>query len=451
MSSHVFGIIAPHPPIMVEAVGAKRSRVTHRSAEALASAAALLSAFNPDTIVLMSPHSPTLRDAFVVDGSNHFSGSFAQFGAPESRHEAHGDPELAEAILGQLEARGIPAISRATMPGLHGGELDHGALVPLHFLDPAGRWPLVVLSLSWLDYGAHHALGQSVAAAAAELGRKIAFVASGDCSHRLTPDAPSGYDSRAVEFDQLLVELLSASDFEGLSTIDPALIEAAGECGLRSFITLGGAAEPAHSRVLAYEGPWGVGYLTALVNEELVTPPTGTKGGMPGDKESEIVTLARQTIESYVRTGRSPERLKLHDATLPESAGAFVSLHRGGELRGCIGTIEPVRPTLAQEVARNAISAAAHDPRFPPLQEAELDDLDLSVDVLHATEPATIDQLDPKRYGVIVMSGYKRGLLLPDLEGVDTVEQQVSIAQHKAGIAPTEKVRLMRFRVDRYR
>jgi AmmeMemoRadiSam system protein A len=133
-------------------------------------------------------------------------------------------------------------------------------------------------------------------------------------------------------------------------------------------------------------------------------------------------------------------------------AGTFVSLHDPqGNLRGCIGTIEPQQPTVVQEVVQNAISAATRDPRFPPVQPEELEGLDIKVDVL--TEPQPIDstdRLDPKRYGVIVESGWRRGLLLPDLEGVDTVEDQVEIAMRKAGIRPDEPVQMYRFEVKRY-
>jgi len=165
-----------------------------------------------------------------------------------------------------------------------------------------------------------------------------------------------------------------------------------------------------------------------------------------------LVELARETIESYVRekrTIKSPEEL------VPEMqgrAGTFVSLHDGrGNLRGCIGTIEPQQPTVAQEVIQNAISAASRDPRFPPVQPEELEGLDIKVDVLTEPEPIdSMDQLDPKRYGVIVASGWRRGLLLPDLEGVDTVEYQVDIAMRKAGIRPDEPIKLYRFQVKRY-
>ena len=165
-----------------------------------------------------------------------------------------------------------------------------------------------------------------------------------------------------------------------------------------------------------------------------------------------LVELARKTIESYVREKRTiepPERL------VPEMqgrAGTFVSLHDSrGNLRGCIGTIEPRQPAVAQEVIQNAISAATRDPRFPPVQPEELESLDIKVDVLTEPEPIdSLDQLDPKRYGVIVESGWRRGLLLPDLEGVDTVEYQVDIAMRKAGIGPGEPMQMYRFEVKRY-
>jgi AmmeMemoRadiSam system protein A len=165
-----------------------------------------------------------------------------------------------------------------------------------------------------------------------------------------------------------------------------------------------------------------------------------------------LVELAKKTLESYVREKRT---IKPPEELVPEMqgrAGTFVSLHDSrGNLRGCIGTIEPQQPTVAQEVIQNAISAATRDPRFPPVQSEELGGLDIKVDVLTAPEPIdSLDQLDPKRYGVIVESGWRRGLLLPDLEGVDTVEYQVDIAMRKAGIGPGEPMQMYRFEVKRY-
>jgi len=169
-------------------------------------------------------------------------------------------------------------------------------------------------------------------------------------------------------------------------------------------------------------------------------------------EHSPHVKLAMAAIEAYVREGRvidvppdTPEELR------NTRAGVFVSLKRDGQLRGCIGTIEPVQQNLAAEIIANAISAAVRDPRFLPVEEWELGDLTCSVDVLMPAEPVKgLDELDPKRYGVIVESGLRRGLLLPDLEGVDTVEEQVDIARRKASIGRNEPIKLYRFEVIRH-
>jgi AmmeMemoRadiSam system protein A len=165
--------------------------------------------------------------------------------------------------------------------------------------------------------------------------------------------------------------------------------------------------------------------------------------------ESEIVTLARATLGAALRNEPLPSPT-LADPTYPSHAGAFVSLHRDGHLRGCIGTISPTKPTLGEEVAHNVLEAAFEDPRFEPLTAEEFGDLEMSVDVLRPAEPATIEELDPKRFGVIVTAGYRRGLLLPDLDGVDDAATQIDIALQKAGIRTDEDFTIQRFRVDRF-
>lgn len=452
MTGSVLGIIAPHPPIMVAEVGGERAQVTAASARAMESAARLLEAFAPQTVVCMSPHAPLARDAFVVDTSERYSGDLGQFGARSVHLQPSGDPDLARAIMEAATSLGLPAVARTEHPSLGPGELDHGVIVPMSFLDRRSRYPLVVLSLSWLPLADHRMLGRAVATAARRLDRRIAFVASGDCSHRLTPDAPAGYSPRAVDFDEQLVGALQAQDYAALESIDPYLIEEAGECGLRSFIALGGFLEgtSAQTRVLAHEGPWGVGYTTAIAaSADLLALLTQPRTEPDGSSESEPVALARRAISVYLREHRilvphTPEGL------LAERHGAFVSLHRDDVLRGCIGTIAPTAPTLAEEIVHNAIQAATADPRFPPLSSTELAGLEVTVDVLHEAEPATLDDLDPRVWGVIVSADWRRGLLLPDLEGVDTVAEQVAIARRKAGIGPSERVRLERFKVDRY-
>jgi AmmeMemoRadiSam system protein A len=165
------------------------------------------------------------------------------------------------------------------------------------------------------------------------------------------------------------------------------------------------------------------------------------------------VSLARAAIEAWVREGRklAPTEMGDERQELAGKAAAFVCLKKAGELRGCIGTFQPARETLAEEISANAVSAACRDPRFPPVSEQELTALDISVDILSEPEAVSdASQLDAGRYGVIVKRGERVGLLLPDLEGVESVEQQLEIARNKAGISPHEPIQLYRFTVDRY-
>jgi AmmeMemoRadiSam system protein A len=165
-----------------------------------------------------------------------------------------------------------------------------------------------------------------------------------------------------------------------------------------------------------------------------------------------IVELAKAAVEAYTKTGKRLAAPKILTPEMQQKAGTFVSIHKQGELRGCIGTFEPNEKNVAEEVISNAISSSTRDPRFEPVAVEELQDLDYSVDILTSPEPVPdASQLDPKKYGVIVQAGWRRGLLLPDLEGVDTAAYQIEICRQKGGIGPDEPVRLYRFEVKRYK
>lgn len=214
------------------------------------------------------------------------------------------------------------------------------------------------------------------------------------------------------------------------------------------------------SRLLCYEGPFGVGYLTAAFSGageavSLLPCLEATKeAAITATRQAEdaYTSLARLNIEHYVHSSRCIKLPpQLPPQMLSRQAGVFVSIKKHGRLRGCIGTIAPTKEHIAAEIIENSISAACRDPRFDPIQPGELSDLTYSVDILAPAEPVSGPQeLDVQRYGVIVSSGYKRGLLLPNLEGVDTVEQQIEIARQKAGIGPGEHYTLERFEVVRH-
>lgn len=213
---------------------------------------------------------------------------------------------------------------------------------------------------------------------------------------------------------------------------------------------------------MSYEGPFGVGYgvcgyAVCGRNQERNYKDQYEKKErervLAGQKkEDAYVQLARRTIEAYVRTGEMiPVPEGLPEEMYRKRAGVFVSIKEEGRLRGCIGTIQAAQPSLVQEIIENAVSACSRDPRFPAIGREELDKLSISVDVLGDTEKiSSAEELDVKRYGVVVTRGYKRGLLLPNLDGVDTVEEQIAIAKRKAGIGENDGVKLERFEVVRH-
>lgn len=445
MGKIITGFFMPHPPVLLPEIGRGREQQISTTSEAADRIADEISRLEPDTIILSTPHAPCFRDFFYITRTKNLRGSFANFGRPELEFAFENDLPLAEDIIRQAERVGLPAgfLDHGTRERLSIDEqLDHGALVPLYYVWKKVRnFKLVLLSTPMMDPQRIFKFGQCIADAVTASDRKVVYIASGDLSHGLTEDAPAGLLKQGAPYDRRIKRIIETNDIHDLLEISQHEMQEAAECGTRSLVMMYGALDGCEleSQVLSYEGPFGVGYLCAsLINL--------------GKRESEYVQLARETIEVKIRENKT----LAVPAWVPESffhrrAGTFVSLKKRGLLRGCIGTIAATRKNIAEEIIQNAISAATQDPRFPPLSESELGDLSISVDILGEAEPVqSISELDPQRYGVIVSSGFRRGLLLPALEGVDTVEQQLTIALEKAGISPDESYRIERFEVVRY-
>ena len=253
--------------------------------------------------------------------------------------------------------------------------------------------------------------------------------------------------------------------FGEMLDFEESFCDKAAECGHRSFVIMAGVLDglTVEAGQLSHEDVTGVGYGIcafrpgAASEERKFLAKWRQKQAQELAKkragEDSYVRLARETIEKYVTAREWNTVPDTAPAEMTErKAGVFVSIHEDGRLRGCIGTILPVYRSVAEEIIHNAVSASTRDPRFDPIRPDELDKLEINVDVLTAPEKiAGKDELDVKRYGVIVSSGSKRGLLLPDLDGVDTVDEQVDIAMRKGGISPGEKITLERFEVIRHR
>lgn len=456
----VAAVAVPHPPIILPEVGKGEEAKIAETHKAYQAAMARVAAAQPQTVVIVSPHAEAYADRFHIYPGDSAWGDFARFGAPTATVEAACDPAFAQALEAEAEKQGLAASSR----GNNASELDHGTTIPLVYLmREYADFKLVVVGLSGLPLADHYRLGQCIARVAEH--SRVAVVGSGDLSHRLKEDGPYGFAPEGPELDRQITAALAAADFGALMELDEGLCERGAECGLRSFVIMAGAldGQRVEAELLSYQGVFGVGYAVASFapagqddSRRFLAAAEGKRRRQQLNrqkKEDAYVALARYALEYTLGCGKpAPLPPGLPGELLGRCAGAFVSLHKNDELRGCIGTIAPTTQSLAHEILQNAVSAALEDPRFPPVAAGEVDFLEIKVDVLgEAEEIAGEDELDPKRYGVIVSAGARRGLLLPDLEGVDTVARQLAIARQKAGIAPGEPVRLERFEVVRHR
>lgn len=455
-------IMVPHPPLIIPEVGRGQERGIQQTIQAYHEAVKRLASWKPDTVVVLSPHSVMYADYFHISPGRKAQGNFWSFRAPQVEIKADYDAEFVDVLAHKAAGCGVSA----GILGERDSSLDHGTMIPLWFLNQyCEGYQVVRIGLSGLPYSQHYKLGQCIQKTAAQLGRKIAVIASGDLSHKLKEDGPYGFQAEGPAYDAALMDCMGKGDFGRLFALSEEFCAKAAECGQRSFIIMAGALDglAVQAERLSYEGPFGVGYGVctyavqgpALQRDFLRQYEDAVKERAARRKASEdaYVQLARRTIETYVRTSR---KISVPDGLPPElyagRAGVFVSLKEEGSLRGCIGTIGPVRSNIAEEIIENAISASTKDPRFHAVRPEELDHLEYSVDVLGPAEPVASEaELDAKRYGVIVTQGGRRGLLLPNLEGVDTVQEQVAIAKKKAGIAVSDTaVQLERFEVVRH-
>ena len=459
--SVIAAFCVPHPPRIIPEVGRGGEKQIEKTRNAYKEVARMVAKARPETIIITSPHSVMYSDYFHISPGKSATGSFASFRAPEVSFEESYDTELVNTIEDICREKDFPAGSL----GQKDPSLDHGTMVPLYFIEQEYRdFDIVRIGLSGLSYEQHYRLGMIIKEAVEKLKRRVVFIASGDLSHKLQEYGPYGFAPEGPKYDERIMNVLSSGDFGQLMDFDEDFCDKAAECGHRSFIIMSGALDGLNvaSTMLSHEDITGVGYGIVTFYPEKEDPShcifdirTNARKTELEEKlrtSDDFVRLAYLTINEYILSGRIIDiPADISESLLTQKAGAFVSIHEHGKLRGCIGTIAPVTDCVASEIISNAVSASTRDPRFSPIKPDELPYLDISVDVLDAPEDiSSPDELDVKKYGVIVTSGAKRGLLLPNLDGVDTVEDQIAIAKQKAGITDNETIKLQRFEVTRH-
>ena len=458
----VGAIMVPHPPIILPEIGRGEEAKIAGTDRAYRKAAALAGELRPETVVLCSPHAQIYADYFHLSPGESARGDLGRFRAPQLRFRVSYDADFVSTLEGLAGEAHFPA---GTL-GERSAELDHGSMIPLYYVNQYLKdYRLVRVGLSGLPLADHYRLGQLIRQTAEKLNRRVLVIGSGDLSHKLLAEGPYGFAPEGPIYDERIMDVMGRAAFDELLDFDEVFCDRAAECGHRSFCILAGALDGAALKTerLSHEGTFGVGYGVCTYRVLGEDPDRKMLErwekrrreilAAQRAKEDPWVRLARAVIEAWVgERRRIALPAELPEEMLTQRAGVFVSLHKEGKLRGCIGTIAPVRENVAEEIRENAVSAAARDPRFSPVRPEELEELEISVDVLSAPEKiSSAAELDVKRYGVIVSKGYRRGLLLPNLDGVDTVEEQISIALQKAGISRRERdFEMERFEVVRH-
>ncbi|MGV8905905.1 MAG: AmmeMemoRadiSam system protein A [Acetobacterium sp.] len=469
--------IASHPPVLIPEIGQGRENEAEKTSRGLRDLALKVAEIKPKTIVCITPHGNVFRDGVAIVYEHQISGNLVKFGNDSMTMEKECDMGLLNELniaFAKNQCHTIFLNQKIAEEYELELTLDHGVFVPLYFIDKYYRdYKIVHMTIGELSLFELYQMGTAIREAIEAQGADAMILVSADLSHALKDDGPYCYNPMGALFDENIVKGIESKDYYSILTVPHQVYEPASQCGLRPIVMGLGAADgiKTESEVFSYEGPFGVGYLSAYIGLEEGKVPS-LVDRYEKDKiitykekrssEGPVAALARATINSWVQRGRKlnfdqykdqvdidPEFLK---ELQTKQAGVFVSLHKKGELRGCIGTTGPVTENIAQEIIRNAIEAASYDPRFLPVEEAELMDLEIKVDILGEPELINgIADLDVQKYGCIVEKDLHRGLLLPDLEGVNTPAEQVAIAKSKAGIGEEESDFILhRFQVERH-
>ena len=453
--------IVPHPPLIIPEIGEGEEKKIQRTVDSYENVAKEIGELKPDTIIVISPHSIMYQDYIHISPGEKTFGDFEKYGQPRVGMTVSYDTELVSLIEEEIKEMNVSA---GTL-GEQDKALDHGTMIPLYFVNKYYKdYKVIRIGISGLTLKEHYAFGMCIKESVEKAGRNAVIIASGDLSHRLKKSGPYDFAPEGPQFDARVTMGMAGADFKDFLDYSEEFCDAAGECGHRGFVIMAGALDrtAVDTEFLSYEGPFGVGYAVCKYRTKGEDQSRNFLDQYMDEKKAELeairekedayVKLARRSLESFLLRRcklQTPEDLA--PEFTEKKAGVFVSIKKDGRLRGCMGTIKPVENCVADEIINNALAAGFGDTRFNALKEHELDEIQISVDVLGEPEKVdSVDMLDPQKYGVIVGMGCAEGLLLPNLEGITTVEQQVAIALQKAGIPKTSGFEIKRFEVERH-
>ncbi len=459
--------IMPHAPVIVREVGKDDHVFCRKTHEHMSRIGREISELKPKRIIVLSPHGPLFSDAISVLGNNKLEGDFEEFDCKEMSYEFDNDSSFVNKLkyLAMEDDIYVAKVDSLFCENYDiSPYVDYGALVPLHFVDEyyLAPYEVVIITYGLLDLIDIYKFGTLLRKSIEESSKSTVVIASSDLAHISTKTGGYRNNLSASIYDLLVQGVLrgdkSVFDFVSHPKKD---IEKSKTCSFQTLVMFWGMFDRKmfKSEILSYEHPFGVGYLTAVVEETdgispSLLPAIGAYNKdlqvKLSNAENPYVDLAKDTLKYYIKYERRPIIDEKKYNIPMQTSACFVSFYDYGSLRASIGTIAPSHNSVVQDIITNTIEAA-NTKFFQDVTEEDVDEMKIVVDLVDKVEKIKSHlELYPEVYGVIVKSGEKVGVVLPDLRDVDTAEQQLSIALEKAGIKKYDYYQLYRFQVTRH-
>jgi len=454
----------PHPPVLLSEIGGGDSQKVFKTYKACDEIGKEIAKKKPKCIVLITPHGNVFSDAVVFLKGDFVEGDLWNFGAEDIKVKKKISKDLVdklEEVFKESLIPNLPLDKKTAIKYNCSYTIDHGALIPLYFVDKYyNDYEILHITYGLLSSKDLYRAGMCIYKAIESLNLDSVIIGSGDLSHALKDSGPYTYNKDGKIFDELFIKHMENGDFTSLMKMDNKIIENAKECGLRTAYILNGCMDlyKFKGECLSYQDTFGVGYgvlkfdINKRTNSKYKDVLYEYKKYRKEiiSKQSDYVKLARESLFNYLLKEEYIDAPSKFQDEFNLKNGVFVTIKQYGQLRGCIGSIAPTTKNRILEIIKNAVEAGINDVRFNKVELWEMDSLDISVSILGELSYAEISELDVKKFGVVVENDFKQGVLLPNIEGVESVEQQIKIAKQKAGIEEDELFYIKKFKVEYY-
>lgn len=457
--------LMPHPLKLIKEIGNGKEEKLKKTKKAFMDIYEEIQENEVETIIIISPHGTIFKGGVSIVKEDKIEGDFEKFGYSDYKMAFDIDLELVNKIIDKSKMEDIAVVPlNKENEEMYNTKvfLDYGAMIPLYYLNNKEKYKIVHITYGFMDYKKLYEFGKILSNIVKDSNKKVAFIASGDLSHRLSEDGPYLYSSSGKKFDDKVVSFLEKGDLNGLFQIDEELVIESGQCALNSIYIMAGAMDglDVKGQVLSYEYPYGIGHATIRfdftkgdsIYEKVLQTDAVIEDEEYGIQGNVYTRLARKSIEHFLKheklmkVGKDSEK-----ELLDKSKGVIVTLTIDGKNRGSMGSIKPTTSCIGSEIIKSALFCAFENPNFLDLTKEELNKVKIIVDIIEDVKDANIEDLDHNKFGVIVIKNYKVAVVPPNAPEVLNTPEQLKAALKKVNIYESEEYQLKIFTTTRFK